>query len=64
MGHTFELRFATLLNVMTIVEAFKTNKLISDNLPTKIIQEAKEVICPYLTDNINEAMDNCFFPEN
>ena len=63
MDHTFEFRFVTLLNVMTKIEALKTNKPSSDNLPTKIIQEAKGVICPYLTDSINAAMDNCVFPE-
>ena len=63
MDHTFEFRFVTLLNVMTKIEALKTNKPSSDNLPTKIIHEAKGVICPYLTDSINAAMDNCVFPE-
>ena len=63
MGHTFEFRFVTLLNVMNKIEALEANKPSSDNLPTKIIQEAKEVICPYLTDSINVAMDNCVFPE-
>ena len=63
VDHTFEFRFVTLLNVMTKIEALKTNKPSSDNLPTKIIQEAKGVICPYLTDSINAAMDNCVFPE-
>ena len=63
VDHTFEFRFVTLMNVMTKIEALKTNKPSSDNLPTKIIQEAKGVICPYLTDSINAAMDNCVFPE-
>ena len=63
MGHAFEFRFVTLLNVMNKIEALETNKPSSDNLPTKIIQEAKEVIFPYLTDNINAAMDNYAFPE-
>ena len=63
MGHTFELRFVTLLNVMNTIEAIETNKPSSDNLPTKIIQKAKEVICLYLTDSINVSMDNCAFPE-
>ena len=61
MGDTFEFRFVTLLNVMTKIEALETNS--SDNLPTKIILEAKEVICPYLADSINAAIDNCVFPE-
>ena len=53
MGHTFESRFVTLLNVMNTIEAIEANKPSSDNLPTKIIQEAKEVICLNLTDSIN-----------
>ena len=63
MDHTFEFRFVTLLNVMNKIEALKTNKPSSDNLPTKIIQEAKGVICPYLTDSINAVMNNCVFSE-
>ena len=46
---------------MAKLEALETNKVSRDNLPTKIIQEAKEVICPYLTDSINATMDNCVF---
>ena len=42
---------------MAKLEALETNKPSSDNLPTKIIQEAKEVIYPYLTDSINATMD-------
>ena len=63
MGHEFEFRFVTLLNVMNKIEALETTKPSSDNLPTKIIQEAKEVICPYLADSINAAMDICVLPE-
>ena len=59
----FEFRFVTLLNVMTKVEALEANESSSDNLPTKIIQEAKEAICPYLTDSINAAMNSCVFSE-
>ena len=63
MDYTFDFRLVTLLRVMTKIEALKTSKPSSDNLPTKIIQEAKEVICPYLTDSINATMDNCVFPK-
>ena len=62
-GHKFEFRFVTFLNVMNRIEALEANKPSIDNLPMKIIQEAKEVICPYLADHINAAMDNCVFPE-
>ena len=48
---------------MAKLEVLETNKPSSDDLPTKTIQEAKEVICPYLTDSINATMDNCIFPD-
>ena len=41
VDHEFEFRFVTLLHVTTKIEALKTNKPSSNNLPTKIIQEAK-----------------------
>ena len=63
MDHTFEFRFVALSNVINQIEALEANKPSSDNLPTKIMQEAKEVICPYLADSINAAMDNRVFPE-
>ena len=63
MVHTFEFSFVALLHVMAKLEALETNKPSSDNLPTKIIQEAKEVICPYLTDSINATIDSCIFPD-
>ena len=52
MGRTFEFRFVTLLNVMNKIETLETKKPSSDSLSTKIIQEAKEAICPYLTDSL------------
>ena len=48
---------------MIKIEALDNSKSNSGNIPTKIIQEAKEVICPYLTDCINATMDNCCFPD-
>ena len=41
VGHKFEFRFVTFLNVMNKIEALEANKPRSDNLPTKIIQEAQ-----------------------
>ena len=46
MDHKFEFRFVNLLHV-------------SDNLPTKLIQEVKEVICLHLASSINATMGNC-----
>ena len=63
MDHIFEFRFVNLLYVMTKIETLETSKPSSDNLPTKIIQKAKEVICPYLTDCINATMNNCLLPD-
>ena len=59
----FEFSNVNLLNVMIKIEALDNSKSNSGNIPTKIIQEAKEVICPYLTDCINATMDNCCFPD-
>ena len=59
MDYTFECSFVTLLHVMTKIEALEANKPSNDNLPTEIIQEAKEVICPYLTDSIYAGTDSC-----
>ena len=59
----FEFSNVNLLNVMIKIEALDNIKSNSGNIPTKIIQEAKEVICPYLTDCINATMDNCCFPD-
>ena len=38
------------------------NKSSTDNLSTKIMLEAIEAICPYLTECINAAMDTFVFP--
>ena len=59
----FEFSNVNSLNVMIKIEALDNSKSNSGNIPTKIIQEAKEVICPYLTDCINATMDNCCFPD-
>ena len=62
IGKKFDFSYVNLLNVMIKIEAFDTGKSSSGNIPTKIIQEANEVICPYLTDCINATMDNCCLP--
>ena len=61
MGHTFELG---LLHVMTKIEALETSKPSSDSLPTTIIQEVKDVPCPYITVSINATIDNSVFRTN
>ena len=63
MNHTVEFKYVNLLHVMTKIISLKTSKPSSDDLPTKIIQEAKETICPYLTVCINATIDNGVFPD-
>ena len=60
----FEFSNANLLNVMIEIEALDNSKSNSSNIPTKIVQKTKEVICPYLTDCMNVTMENCCFPNN
>ena len=48
---------------MIKIEALETKNQSSDKSPTKSIQEAEEVICPYVTDSINATMESCLFPE-
>ncbi len=31
--------------------------------PTSVIKIAKDILCPYLTDFINAALQSCSFPE-
>ena len=60
---TFSFEHVNPWNVMDQIKALDTNKSSSGDIPTKIIDEAKDVICPYLTDCINTAINNCCFPE-
>ena len=48
---------------MNKIEVLSTNKASSGNKPIKIILDAKEVICPYLTSCINVAINKCYFPD-
>ena len=50
-------------DVMNFVEALDASKSTSGNIPTKIIKMAKDILCPYLTDCINAAIQNCSFPD-
>ena len=60
---TFSFEHVNPWNVMDQIKALDTNKSSSGDIPTKIIDEAKDVLCPYLTDCINAAINNCCFPE-
>ncbi len=50
-------------DVMKFVETLDASKSTSGNKPTKIIKMAKYILCPYLTDCINTAIQNCSFPD-
>ena len=50
-------------DVMKFVETLDASKSTSGNIPTKIIKVAKDILCPYLTDCINTAIQNCSFPD-
>ncbi len=50
-------------DVMKFVETLDASKSTSGNEPTKIIKMAKYILCPYLTDCINTAIQNCSFPD-
>ena len=40
-----------------------SSKASSGNIPTTILWDAKEVICPYFTSCINVVINNCYFPD-
>ena len=40
-----------------------SSKASSDNIPTAIIRDTKEAICPYLTSCINAVINDCYFPD-
>ena len=50
-------------DVMKFIEKLDASKSTSGNIPTKIIKMAKDILCPYQTDCINTAIQNCSFPD-
>ena len=44
-------------------KALESSKASIGNIPTAILRDAKEVICPYLTSCINVVISNCYFPD-
>ena len=50
-------------DVMKFIETLDASKSTSGNIPTKIIRMAKDILCPYLTDCINTAVQNFSFPD-
>ena len=49
-------------DVMKFIETLGASKSTSGNIPTKIIKMAKDILCPYLTDCINTAVQKLFIP--
>ena len=59
----FEFSNIDLFNTISKIQALDSSKASSGNIPTAIIRDAKEVICPYLTSCINAVINNCYFPD-
>ena len=59
----FQLSHVYPWDVMKFIETLDASKSTSGNIPTKIIKMAKDILCPYLTDCINTAVQNCSFPD-
>ena len=48
-------------NVMEKIESLYCNKSVSGNIPTNVLKQAKEVACPYVTDCINNSINDGIF---
>ena len=48
---------------MSKIQVLDSSKASSGNIPIVFLQDAKEVICPYLTSCINAIVSNCSFPD-
>ena len=59
----FEFSNIDLFNTISKIQALDSSKASSGSIPTAIIRDAKEVICPYLTSCINAVINNCYFPD-
>ena len=57
----FEFRNVDLFNTISKIKALDSSKASSGNIPTAIVRDAKEVICPYSTSCINAVTNNCHF---
>ena len=49
-------------NVMEKIESLDCSKSVSGNIPTNVLKQAKEVVCPYVTDCINNSIKDGIFP--
>ena len=48
---------------MRQIDLLDNNKSSSGNIPTSILKATREIVCPYLTDCINNAIYDCKFPD-
>ena len=47
---------------MEKIESLDCSKSVSGNIPTNMFKQAKEVACPYVTDCINNSINDGIFP--
>ena len=45
-------------------ESLDCSKSVSGNIPTIVLKQANEVACPYLTDCINNSINDDIFQRN
>ena len=64
VGITFKFSHVNPTEVMKQIDLLGSKKSGSGNIPTNILKETKELICPYLTDSINSAIYDCKFPDD
>ena len=62
-SNTFKFSHVNPTEVMKQIDLLHTKKSSSGNIPTDILKETKELICPYLTNCINSAIYDCKSPE-
>ena len=48
---------------MRQIELLDKSKSNSGSIPTFILKDKKDIVCPYLTDCINSAIFDCNFPD-
>ena len=61
-GITFKFSHVDPAEGMKQTDLLDSKKSNSGNIPTDILEETKELICPYVTDFINSAIYDCKFP--
>ena len=49
-------------NVMEKIESLDCSKTVSGNIPNNMLKKAKKIACPYVTDCINNLINDSIFP--